>query len=147
MVALAGDAFIDVDADFDYEDTARGLLNAPTPIHRLGRMIGAIAVLDVYFPGNPKNRLGPLLEGYEVLCARHDDASLRAVRDRYVERLSAIESSRAEWLNLRANELTVSALNAALTCDDGKGATPAASHAQTGPNKQETGKLKHGGLS
>jgi hypothetical protein len=109
MVALAGDAYINVDENFDYEEAARSLLDAPTRIHRLGKMITAIAVLDVYFASNPKRRLGALLESYEDLCKRHDDASLRAARDRYVERLEAVESAQRQWSDLRANELTTAA--------------------------------------
>jgi hypothetical protein len=127
MVALAGDAFIDVDEDFDYEEAARNLLDAPTRIHRLGRMINAIAVLDVYFASNPTRRIGALLESYDQLCKRHDDASLRAVRNRYVERLAAVESAQREWSDLRANELTTAALSAALTYDEA-GVLSAASH-------------------
>jgi hypothetical protein len=118
MVALARDAYIDVDEDFDYEEAARSLLDAPTRIHRLGKMITAIAVLDVYFASNPKRRIGALLESYEELCKRHDDASLRAARDRYVERLEAVESAQRQWSDLRANELTTAALSAALAYDE-----------------------------
>jgi hypothetical protein len=118
MVALAGDAFIDIDENFDYEETARGLLDAPTRIHRLGKMINAIAVLDVYFASNPRKRLARLLKSYEELCKRHDDASLRAARDRYVERLAEVESAQREWFDLRATELTTAALGATLACDE-----------------------------
>jgi hypothetical protein len=126
MVALAGYAFVDVDEDFDYEEVARGLLDAPTRIHRLGKMINAIAVLDVYFAGDPRRRLSALCDSYEELCKRHDDTSLRAARDRYVERLAAVEIAQKEWSDLRANDLATAMLSAALTYEEARrpAATP-----------------------
>jgi hypothetical protein len=114
MVALAGDAFIDLDEEFEYQAVTRGPFTAQTRLHRLGNLINAIAALDVYFAGDPRRRLGPLLERYDQLCKKQDDTSLKGARDQCAERLAAIEQARTEWTRLRETKLATVALNAAL---------------------------------
>jgi hypothetical protein len=114
IVALAGDAFIDLDEEFDYEAAARGLFNAQTQLHRLGNLINAVGVLDVYFAGDPRKRFGTLLERYKELCKQRNESTLKAARDQCAERIAAIEKSRAEWTDLRETVLTATTLNAAL---------------------------------
>jgi hypothetical protein len=56
IAALSGDEFIDLSEDFDLEYVARGLFEAPTRRRRLGNLINVIAMLDVYFAGDPRPR-------------------------------------------------------------------------------------------
>jgi hypothetical protein len=133
MVALAGDAFIDLDDHFDYEAAARGLFNAQTRLQRLGNLISTIAVLDVYFAGDPRKRLGALLERYEQMCKERDDTSLKAARDQCAERLASIEQARTEWAQLRGTELTPAALNAALMLEYGGGSSYGPPQMRTDP--------------
>jgi hypothetical protein len=117
MVALAGDDFIDMDEEFDYETAARGLFHAKMPLHCLGKLINAVAVLAIYFAGNRRKRLGTLIERYKHRYKQHNDASLIAARDHYTERLAATEHGQGEWMRLRAKGPTAAALNAAVTLD------------------------------
>jgi hypothetical protein len=116
IAALSGDEFIDLSEDFDLENVARGLLEAPTRLGRLGN-INVVAMFDVYFAGDPRLRLGPLLARYDRLCLSQKNPQLEAARDRCVGRLTAIEQARADWAELRRNELTTAALSAALVPD------------------------------
>jgi hypothetical protein len=117
IAALSGDEFIDLSEDFDLEYVARGLFEAPTRLGRLGNLINVVAMLDVYFAGDPRLRLGPLLARYYRLCLSQEDPQLEAARDRCVGRLTAIEQAQADWAELRRNELTTAALSAALAPD------------------------------
>jgi hypothetical protein len=69
IAALSGHEFIDLSEDFDLEYVARGLFEAPTRLERLGNLINVVAMLDVYFAGDPRLRLGPLVARYDRLPA------------------------------------------------------------------------------
>jgi hypothetical protein len=114
MAALSEEKFIYLNEEFDYEYAVRGLFSAQTHFRRLGNLINAVAVFDVYFAGDPKLRLGSLLARYNQLCSARRDPSLEAARDRCAEHLAAIERARVEWARLRNAELTTAALSAAL---------------------------------
>jgi hypothetical protein len=117
IAALSGDEFIDLSEDFDLEYVARGLFEAPTRLGRLGNLINVVAMLDVYFAGDPRLRLGPLLARYDRLCLSQKNLQLEAARDRCVGRLAAIEQARTDWAEVRGNKLTTAALSAALVPD------------------------------
>jgi hypothetical protein len=119
IAALSGDEFIDLSEEFDFECAVRGLFDAHTRMRRLGNLINVVAVLDVYFAGDPKLRLGSLLARYQELCSTRKNPSLEAARDRCAGHLAAIERARADWAQLRENGLTTVALNAALMPDYG----------------------------
>jgi len=80
IAALSGDEFIDLDEEFDFEYAARGVFEAPTRLGRLGRLINVVAVLDVYFAGDPRLRLGTLLARYDRLCVLQKNVRLEAAR-------------------------------------------------------------------
>jgi hypothetical protein len=103
--ALSGHEFIDLSKDFDLEYVAHGLFEAPTRLERLGNLINVVAMLDAYFAGDPRLRLGPLSQR---------NPRLAAARDRCPGRLAAIERARADWTELRRTALTTAALRAAL---------------------------------
>ena len=147
MVALAGDAFIDLDEEFDYEAAARGLFNAQTRLHRLGNLINAIAVLDVYFAGDPRKRLGTLLERYEQLCKKRKDTSLKLARDQCAARLAAIEFAGVEWARLRETELATAELGAALTLQYDAAPSYLPARMRNGRVQSPTRDLQHDGLS
>ena len=99
MVALAGDDFIDMDEEFDYKSAARGLFHAKTRLHRLGKLINAVAVGRLLCR-DPRNRLGTLIERYKHLCKQNKLPSLIAARGQYAERLAAIKRAQGEWMRL-----------------------------------------------
>jgi hypothetical protein len=119
IAALSGDEFIDLNEEFDFEYVARGLFEAPTRLGRLGNLINVVAVLDVYFAGDPRLRLGPLLARYDRLGLSRKNLRLEAARDRCAGHLAAIERARTDWTELRRNGLTTAALSAALMPDYG----------------------------
>jgi hypothetical protein len=119
IAALSGDEFIDLDEEFDFEYAARGVFEAPTRLGRLGRLINVVAVLDVYFAGDPRLRLGTLLARYDRLCVLQKNVRLEAARNRCTDHLAAIEQARADWTELRKTGLTTAALSAALMSDYG----------------------------
>jgi hypothetical protein len=110
IAALSGDEFIDLNEDFDFEYVARAVFEAPTRLGRLGRLINVVAVLDVYFAGDPRHRLGPLLTRYHRLCSSQKNRRLEAARDRCAGHLAAVERARADWTELRRTGLTTAAL-------------------------------------
>jgi hypothetical protein len=114
IAALSGHEFIDLSGDFDLEYVARGLFEAPTRLERLGNLINVVAMLDAYFAGDPRVRLGPLLVPYNRLCLSQGNQRLAAARDRCPGRLAAIERPLADWTELRRTALTTAAPSAAL---------------------------------
>jgi hypothetical protein len=113
MAAVTEEQFIYLGGEFDYEYAVRHLFHAPTYLRRLGHLINVIAVFDVYFAGDPKQRLGSLLASYNRLCADSDNPSLHVARNHYAAQLAAIEQAGERWTRLRNADLTTSALNAA----------------------------------
>ncbi len=109
IAALSGHEFIDLNEDFDLECVARGLFEAPTRLGRLGNLINVAAMLDIYFAGDPRLRLGPLLARYDRRLWQKN-LQLEAARDRCAGRLAAIETARVDWTELRRTGLTRAAL-------------------------------------
>jgi hypothetical protein len=114
LVTLAHDGAVETESVIDYEQAARGLFGGETQFGRLGNLISAAAVIDVYFAGDPRGRFAPVLSELEQLQADQRGNPLRLVRDRYVERLEAVEGARRHWLELRRTVLAPAAIGAAL---------------------------------
>jgi hypothetical protein len=101
LTALADGQMIDVEDWSDWERDARAQFNAQGLYGRLGDLIKAIGILDVYFAADPRERLVPMIDG-----ARHE-----ARRNRFADRLAAIERARSDWQNLRQTSLTNTAIS------------------------------------
>jgi hypothetical protein len=77
IAALSGHEFIDLSEDFDLEYVARALFKAPIRRRRLGNLINVVAILDVYFAGDPRLRPGRPLVRYDRLCLSQKCSSMR----------------------------------------------------------------------
>jgi hypothetical protein len=110
LVTLASDGAIEPGGETDYERAARDLFDGETEFGRLGNLIGAAAIIDVYFAADANGRFAPVLRQFPDQRGR----PLASVRDRYSERLDAIETARRDWMNLRRTVLAPAAISAAL---------------------------------
>jgi len=115
LVTLAGDGAIGPDDQIDYEQAARVLFDGETQFARIGNLIGAAAMIDVYFAEDPRSRFASVLKQCEQRHAGAGRNSLNLVRERYADRLAAIERSRRAWATLRRTVLAPASISAALT--------------------------------
>jgi hypothetical protein len=114
LVTLASDGAIEPGDETDYEQAARDLFDGETELGRLGNLISAAAVIDVYFAGDPQGRFAPMLQQFERLQGDQQRASLELFRNRYSERLAEIDTARRDWANLRRTVLAPTAISATL---------------------------------
>jgi hypothetical protein len=62
LVTLASDGAIEPGYETDYERAARDLFDGETQLGRLGNLVGAAAIIDVYFARDPQGRFAPVLQ-------------------------------------------------------------------------------------
>ena len=105
LVVLGDDQAVDAEGWIDCEPAARGLFNAQSRFGRLGDLIKAAGIFDVYFATDPCDRLAP---------AGNGGRQSQALRSRYAGKLAAIEKARADWNVLRQTSLAPAAISAAL---------------------------------
>jgi hypothetical protein len=114
LIVLGSDGTIDTESVVDQEQVARSLFDAQTQFGRMGNLIGAAGVIDVYFAVDPQNRFAAMLKRSE---RSHDEPGadrLAFVRERYADRLAAIERARRDWMELRRTILAPAAIGEAL---------------------------------
>jgi hypothetical protein len=124
LVALADEHTVETEDWSKYEQVARGLFNARGRFGRYGDLINAVAVFDAYFAADPRDRLGPTIERLGLLCADDGNKQLTLLRDRYADRLTAIEQARDKWETLRQTRLSSLAISAALMPQFDSGSKP-----------------------
>ena len=105
MVILSDENFVFQDSTDIYDRAAQGLFQAKTRIGRLGNLIQAVSVFDIYFAMDAGERFGP---NGKSKPAR--EASLY----RYASQIGAIEAAKERWQKLRATKFAPSAIAAAL---------------------------------
>jgi hypothetical protein len=125
LVTLASDGAIEPGSQIDYEQAARDLFNGETRFGRLGNLISAAAVIDVYFAGEPQGRFAAMLTAFERRRADRRSKVPQWLGDRYAAQVQAIENARDAWAELRRSVLAPAAISAALT--PGMISAPAAS--------------------
>jgi hypothetical protein len=107
MVVLSDESFVVREVGDVYERALQGLLRANTRMGRVGNLIRAVSVLDVYFALNVRDRFGPQRRSANVPNAS-------ASRGPYTEEIDAIKAAKRHWLELRATKFTPAAIAAAL---------------------------------
>jgi len=117
LVALTDEHTVETEDWSKYEQVARGLFNARGRFGHYGDLINAVAVFDAYFAADPRERLG-------LLCADDGNKQLTLLRDRYADRLTAIEQARDKWETLRQTRLSSLAISAALMPQFDSGSKP-----------------------
>jgi len=108
MVILAADAQLEHGAS-DYESAARAHFNAETRVGRIGDLINAVAVFDVYFAMDHDARFAPRQPG--------STKSNRAPGDtlaRFAVRRDAIGLAQQMWQSRRNTTLSTASIAAAL---------------------------------
>lgn len=103
MVMMSDENLVFDDPAEACERAAPGLFQARTPAGRIGDMIYAASIFDIYFAMNPDERFGT-----------NNEARANS-RARYADRTAAIEASGAAWRQLRATKFAPAAIAAALT--------------------------------
>jgi hypothetical protein len=107
MVILSDENFVFHDGTDIYERSAQGLFQAKTRIGRLGNLIQAASIFDVYFAMDAGERFGangkakPSRGGHTALY-------------RYANQAGAIAAAKERWHKLRTTKFTPTAIAAAL---------------------------------
>jgi hypothetical protein len=101
MVMMSDETLVFDDPAQAYAHGAGALFQARTSVGRIGDMIYAASIFDIYFAMNAGKRFGS--RGKTQTGAR-----------RYVERTAAIEASSRKWQQLRTTTFAPAAIAAAL---------------------------------
>jgi hypothetical protein len=107
MVILSDESLVVHEVREVYERAPLGLFQASTRMGRIGNLIHAASVVDVYFALNVSDRFGP-----QRRCA--DGTNGKTSRGPYAEEIDAIKTAKRRWLELRATKFSPAALAAAL---------------------------------
>jgi hypothetical protein len=107
MVILSDENFVFHDGTDIYERSAQGLFRAKTRIGRLGNLIHAVSIFDIYFAMDTAERFGA---NGKAKPARGGHTALY----RYANQVGAIEAAKERWRTLRATKFTPAAIATAL---------------------------------
>ena len=110
MVVLADENLVVQDVQDVYDVPAQRLFNAQTPIGRLGNLINAVSVFDVYFAMDTHRRFAPKPNGRRAAPA----TGVASLLDAYAGQIDAIGGARQRWAELRRTKLAPAAIAAAL---------------------------------
>jgi hypothetical protein len=128
MMVMLSDEDLIVDELDDIGERARALFGAQTFIGRIGNLISAVSVFDVYFALDPSERFG--LDGPQHECSgQQSDITQSRVHNRYADRRRAILAAKQAWMELRPTTLSPEAIATALVPID---ATPREKHSGLG---------------
>jgi hypothetical protein len=128
MMVMLSDEDLIVDELDDIGERARALFGAQTFIGRIGNLISAVSVFDVYFALDPSERFG--LDGPQHECSgQQSDITQSRVHNRYADRRRAILAAKQAWMELRRTTLSPEAIATALVPID---ATPREKHSGLG---------------
>jgi hypothetical protein len=112
MVTLSDEDLI-VDELDDIDERARALFGARTFIGRVGNLISAASIFDVYFALDPTQRFG-FEASQGVRDGRQNEAAQSRVHTRYADRRPAILAAKQIWIELRRTALSPEAIATAL---------------------------------
>jgi hypothetical protein len=103
--------------DLDFHDPAevydlasQGLSKTATRFGRMGNLIYAVSILDIYFAMNVRDRFGP-----GSRQNRPNDLPAEVSSGPYAREVDAIRAAKQRWAELRAKKFTPKKLAAALT--------------------------------
>jgi hypothetical protein len=112
MVTLADETFVASESEFAFESAARRLFSAQTPIGRLGNLIHAVSIFDVYFAMDARKRFGSTRSTSQMSLK---NAKTSSMVNHYANQIDAINETRRRWRELRRTRLTSEAIADALT--------------------------------
>jgi hypothetical protein len=113
MMVMLSDEDLVVDELDDIDERARALFAARTFIGRIGNLISAVSIFDVYFALDPNERFG--FDGPQPECSRQQsDPTQSRAHDRYADRRRAILAAKQVWMELRRTTLSPEAIATAL---------------------------------
>ncbi|HEY1544856.1 MAG TPA: hypothetical protein VGG01_20865 [Xanthobacteraceae bacterium] len=117
MMALSDENLIIYDVQDLLDVAAQRLFSAQTPIGRLGSLINAVSVFDVYFAMDPHRRFASTPGGRKPGSGN----GLASLLGAYADQIGAIEAARQQWAALRQTPLTPAAIAEALSPPAPKG--------------------------
>jgi hypothetical protein len=112
MVTLMDEDLLIVEVEDVYEAAAHGLFKANTRIGRIGKLIHAASVFDVYFAMDVRERFGPRKAAPKRGPERNGAPA--SCLDHYAGEIAAIEAAKRRWRELRATILSPAAIATAL---------------------------------
>ena len=115
MVTLAEDASLKNEVS-DCERAARTLFNAETRVGRIGNLINAVAVFDVYFAMDHDARFAP-----QQSRSTKKDRAPSDTLDRFAVRRGAIGLAQQMWRTRRDTTLSTASIAAALVRPEPQG--------------------------
>jgi hypothetical protein len=95
-----------------YERASQGLFKSKSRIGRVGDLINAVSIMDVYFAMDVHDRFDA--DKMHRWRPRADDENAGLSRGRYAREIDAIETARQHWLELRTTKFTPAAIATAL---------------------------------
>ncbi len=109
LVILSDENFVFQD-DTDIDDrAAQGLFQAKTRIGRLGNLIQAASIFDIYFVMDAGERFNP-----DRSAAAKTSRGGQPALYRYANQIGAIKAAKRRWHELRATKFTPAAIATAL---------------------------------
>ncbi len=120
MVTLTDENLIIDEMHGVFEREARDLFDARTHIGRIGNLINAVSIFDVYFAMDTRERFAPdsVVPQYDS----HHTGNVGTSFAHYADHIDAIQTAKRRWLNLRATKLNPIAIAAALDPGQPEGA-------------------------
>jgi hypothetical protein len=114
MMVMLSDEDLTVDEVGNIDERARALFGARTFIGRIGNLITAVSIFDVYFALDPGQRFG-LDDSPRESDRPESNPNQSVIRGRYSNRSKAILAAKQKWIELRHTTLSPEAIATALT--------------------------------
>ncbi len=114
MVILSDENFVFQDGTDIDERAAQGLFQAKTRIGRLGNLIQAVSIFDIYFAMDAGERFDPDRKTSRRNGAAKPSRGAHPALYRYANQIGVIEAAKRRWRELRATKFTPDAIAAAL---------------------------------
>jgi len=134
MMVMLSDEDLIVDELADADERARTLFSARTFIGRIGNLINAASIFDVYFALDASERFG-LDRSQRERCGP-EGATLSSVHNGYADRTRDILAAKRVWIELRRTTLSPEAIATALV--------PVNSTSVVGTPPRDTGQKRWG---
>jgi len=135
MMVMLSDEDLIVDELADTDERARTLFSARTFIGRIGNLINAVSIFDVYFALDPSERFG-LDRSQRERCGPEGKATQSGVHNSYADRTRDILAAKHVWMELRRTTLSPEAIATALV--------PVNSTSVVGTPPRDTGQKRWG---